>query len=520
MDHSPSSPSAPFYVSTAIPYVNAPPHIGFAFEALLADVLARYRRLCGDDVRFQSGTDDNSLKNVRAAEREGVSTEALVARHTHSFAALPAALGLSYDDFVRTSVDPRHRAGVEALWRACAAAGDLYKRAYAGLYCVACELFYAEADLRAGLCPEHGTAVELVEEENWFFRLSRHRDALARLIEDGRLAISPAARRNEVLGFLAGGLADISVSRTSTRARGWGIPVPGDPDQVVYVWFDALGNYINGLDWARGGRDYQRWWASAGHRVHVIGKGIVRFHAVYWPAILLSAGLPLPTELCVHGYLTVDGQKIGKSAGNAIDPVQLIERYGCDVLRYYLLRHQRPFGDGDFSEARLRAARDRELADQLGNLVRRTITLVARSCAGRVPPAGPASPADQALRAEAQALPALLAQRLAGFAVDQALGGVFDLVAATNRYLDATAPWSLARGEARERLATVLAHAVEAVRIAAVALAAFLPETSAAICAQLGLDPVTTGLADALTWGAVSWASPLVGGPILFTKEA
>ncbi len=510
----------PFYISTAIPFVNAPPHIGFAFEALLADVQARYHRLRGAAVRFQSGTDDNSLKNVRAAERAGLAPEALVRENAARFQALAGTLQLSYDDFVRTSVDPRHRAGTAALWRACARAGDLYRGRYRGVYCVGCEAFLAAADLDDGRCPEHGTAPEPVEEDNWFFRLSRHQAALTRLVETGQVHIRPASRRNEVLAFLGSGLADISVSRSHARARGWGRPVPEDPGQVVYVWFDALGNYIHGLDWAGGGADYRRFWDGPGQRVHVIGKGIVRFHAVYWLAILLSAGLPLPTDLVVHGHLTVDGRKIGKSLGNAIDPQELVARHGAEAVRHYLLRRIRPFEDSDFSETRLRAAARTDLADQLGNLLRRTTTLVQRSFAGRAPHPGSHDPLDQHLRGSLAALPARLHTALEVFAPDEALAAVFDAVAATNRYLEDAAPWRSLSGGDHTRAGTVLAHALEAIRITASALAPFLPATSAAILAQLGHRPAVAGAWDAsLGWQGAAWDRPVPGGPVLFARE-
>ena len=513
---------APLYVTTAIPFVNAPPHVGFAYEAVLADVLARHARLRGVPVRLQAGTDDNSLKNVRAAERAGIPTAELVARHADRFQALAPALDLSYDDFLRTSVDPRHRPGVEALWRACAAAGDLYKRRYRGRYCVGCEHFLADADLDAdGRCPEHRLAPEAIEEENWFFRLSRHRERLARLIEDRHLAITPASRRNEVLAFLASGLEDVSVSRARARARGWGIPVPGDPEQVIYVWFDALGSYLTALGWPADTADYRRFWAGAGRRVHVIGKGIVRFHAVYWPAFLLSAGLPLPTDLLVHGYLTVEGRKIGKSLGNAIDPEALVARHGIDPVRHLLLRHLRPFEDGDFSEPRLRAARDADLADQLGNLVRRTIVLWQRHSPAPTLGGGGGGAPEAALRARAAALPGAITQQLDRFAIDEAVAPVFDLVAECNRYLEATAPWTVARAEgSRARLDVILQHALEAVRIVAVGLAPFLPGTARAIGAQLGQpSPDPGGWAEAIQWGGRPWVRDVPGGPVLFAKD-
>ncbi len=305
------------YVTTAIPYVNAAPHLGHALELVQADVLARHARLRGRPVRFLTGTDDNALKNVTAAHAAGVPVRDFVDRNADRFAALREPLSLSFDDFIRTGADPRHRPGVELLWRRCAAAGDFYRRDYQGLYCAGCEQFWTTADLVGGSCPEHGVPPEPVAERNWFFRLSRHQETLRRILESGTVRIEPAARRNEVLAFLRHGLADFSASRPAARAAGWGIPVPGDPDQVVYVWWDALANYVTALGYATGDPAYPRWWVDSADRVHVIGKGIVRFHAVYWLALLLSAGLPLPTAIHVHDYLSVDGAKLSKSAGNA-----------------------------------------------------------------------------------------------------------------------------------------------------------------------------------------------------------
>lgn len=310
------------YITTAIPYVNSKPHLGFAMELVQTDVMARHWRHRGHEVRFLSGTDDNSLKNAIAAEAEGVPTHELVDRNAAAFHGLRDPLQLSFDDFIRTSSDPRHKVGVDRLWKATDACGDLYRKDFEGLYCVGCEQFYSESELVNGLCPEHLTAPELVSEENWFFKLSRYEDQLRELIESGRLRIEPESRRNEVLSFIKGGLQDFSISRSTERARGWGIEVPGDPSQVVYVWWDALGNYITALDYGTDGENYHHWWTNADERAHVIGKGIVRFHAVYWPAMLLSAGQPLPTTIFVHDYLTVEGRKLGKSLGNAIDPQQ------------------------------------------------------------------------------------------------------------------------------------------------------------------------------------------------------
>jgi methionyl-tRNA synthetase len=474
-----------FYITTAIPYVNGDPHIGFALECVQADVLARHRRLRGEDVRFLSGTDDNSLKNIEAAQAAGLPVADFVNAKAERFAALRGSLALSYDDFIRTSVDPRHRTGVERLWRACAAAGDLYERDYEGLYCTGCEAFLAPSELVDGVCPEHGEAPEQVAERNWFFRLSRHQDDLLALIESGGLRIEPSHRRNEVLSFIRGGLTDFSVSRSRERARGWGIPVPDEPSQVIYVWFDALGNYITALEFGSGGDRYDTWWEQADERVHVIGKGITRFHAVYWPAILLSAGEPLPTTIFVHDYLTVDGQKLSKSRGTSVDPAALAARYGTDALRWWFLRDVPRVGDADFREERL-AARANELADDLGNLVNRTIALVGRFRPEGVPPT--AAPDDAA------ALVAAIAG--AHDAIDEALGS-FDFrlaaealwraVEEANRFVSATRPWELEELERADnssvagRLNAVLGVLLTACQAIAHEVQPFLPDASTRI---------------------------------------
>ena len=374
-----------YTVMTAIPYVNGRPHVGHALELVQADVLARHRRQRGDEVRLQTGTDDNALKNVQSAEAEGITPAAYVARVAERFAGLAEPLELAVDDFIRTSSDPRHRPGVERLWAACEARGDLYRKAYAGLYCVGCERFYEVDELTAdGRCPEHGTIPEPVEEENWFFRLSRYQDRLAELISTDRLRIEPTSRKREVLSFIEAGLADFSVSRSVARARGWGIPVPGDPGQVIYVWYDALANYITAPGYGTDEARFDQWWNHS-QRVHVIGKGIIRFHAVYWPAMLLSAGISLPDTIFVHEYLTVDGQKISKSAGNADDPADLAARYGSDALRWWMLSEVTGSGDTDFTVARLVNRANEDLANNLGNLVNRTVSMLHRYRDGVVP---------------------------------------------------------------------------------------------------------------------------------------
>ncbi len=445
------------YLSTTIPYVNARPHLGFALELVQADVLARHHRQAGDQVRFQTGTDDNSLKNVLAAEAEGIGVAELVSRNAAAFAALREPLALSFDDFIRTSDQARHRPGVEKLWQACAASGDLYLKHYEGRYCVGCEQFCQPAGLPGGRCPEHGTEPETVAEENWFFRLSRYAGQLHDLVSSGRLRIEPAARRNEVLGFIAGGLEDFSASRSTARARGWGIPVPGDPGQVIYVWWDALGNYVTALGYGTGeAGNYRRWWTGAGRRVHLVGKGVLRFHAVYWPAILLSAGEPLPTDILVHDYLTAGGRKISKSgpAGEAADPVALAARYGTDAVRWWLLREVPRLGDADFTAARLVARANDDLANDLGNLVSRAVALVHRYRQGKVPRAGAAAaagdrhaPAGRALAEVRHQTPERIASALAAFDFRAATAAVWEVVEEANRYVERAEPWRLARAE-------------------------------------------------------------------------
>ncbi len=359
------------FITVAIPYVNATPHLGYAFELVEADLAARARRAAGEAVRFLGGTDDHSLKNVLAAEAAGRTTRAFVDEHAERFAALAEPLGVSFDDFIRTSSDPRHRPAVERLWAACDRRGDLYRREYEGAYCVGCERFCEPDELVDGRCPEHGTIAETVVETNWFFRLSRYQDQLRDLIETNALSIDPEPFRNEVLAFIRAGLRDISVSRSIERARGWGIGVPGDASQVVYVWFDALTNYISALDFGTDGEQYERWWRQADHRVHVVGKGIQRFHAVYWPSFLLSAGEPVPTRVHVHPYLSVDGAKISKSSGNGPDPTDLTDRFGTDALRWWFTRDVSPITDTDFTVERLIARANDDLANGVGNAVSR-----------------------------------------------------------------------------------------------------------------------------------------------------
>jgi methionyl-tRNA synthetase len=519
----------PYYITTAIPYVNSKPHLGFAQECVETDALARYHRLKGQDVRFLTGTDDNSLKNVQAAERQGLPVQELVNANAAQFYALREALNLSFDDFIRTSSDPRHLPGVQKIWEACDRNGDIYKKAYQGLYCVGCEQFYTEAELQDGLCPEHLVPPEAVQEENYFFRLSRYQDTLRQLIETDQLKILPQSRKNEILSFIKQGLSDFSISRSFARARGWGIPVPGDPSQVIYVWFDALGNYITALDYANEGPLYQHYWQENPQRVHLIGKGIIRFHAVYWPAMLLSAGVPLPTHILVHSYVTLAGGKISKSLGNVIDPFDLTARYGSDPVRYYLLREVRSTEDSDFTRERFIRAYNSELADQLGNLLQRVVSMVGRYFNGEVPASGPTEEVDLKLIKLAQTLPEQIENALARFALHDAVAAVWELIGAANKYVEENKPWELAKQSkkaadeisstrATERLATTLYNLVEALRLIALNLSPFLPATAAAIAQQLGVKPDQGNYGQAIKWGGYPGGNLLQPGGVLFPK--
>jgi methionyl-tRNA synthetase len=480
-----------FYITTAIPYVNAEPHLGHALELVQADVLARHRRLRGQPVRFLTGTDDHALKNVAAARAAGLAVREFVDANAARFRGLRDPLGLSFDDFIRTSADARHRAGVERLWRQCADRGDFYLRRYRGLYCNGCEQFYPPAELDHGVCAEHRVVPEPVAEENWFFRLSRHTGELLHALQSGRVRVEPVTRRNEVLAFIRAGLADFSVSRPAARGHGWGIPVPGDPSQIIYVWWDALANYITALGYGGGDEPpYRDWWVNSGERVHVIGKGITRFHAVYWLALLLTAGQPLPTAIYVHEYLSAGGAKLSKSAGNAISPYDLAGRFGTDAVRWWLLRDVARLGDTDFTAGRLVACANGDLANGLGNLQQRTLTLVHRYRAGRIAgPAGATSPGAGLARA-CGALPRLIDDALARFDFRAATGAVCSVVRAGNRLAETERPWELARREeqgdreAGRRLDELLGVLASACRILATEVQPFIPAGASALSSQ------------------------------------
>lgn len=363
-----------FYITSAIPYVNSSPHVGHAQEFVYADVIRRYHKLLGQDVLYLCGADENALKIVQAAEKAGKPIQEFTDIHQGEFLNLIKKLDINLDVWQRATDKSHHTPSSQKLWKLCYKNGDIYKKKYTGLYCVGCESFYTKDEIdKNGECFEHsGKKLDKVSEENYFFRLSKYQKFLEELLTSKRLKIIPEIRKNEALAFIRQGLEDFSISRSRERAKNWGIPIPNDSEQIMYVWFDALNIYQTGIGFGWDEKKYKKWWPQD---VMVIGKGIIRFHAIYWPAILKSAGLDLPKNLFVHGYLTVDGQKMSKTLGNVVDPIKVIDKYRTDPLRYYLLREIPSYSDGDFSERRFKELYNSDLANGLGNLVARVAKL-------------------------------------------------------------------------------------------------------------------------------------------------
>ncbi len=476
----------PFYVSTPIYYVNDKPHLGHAYTTVACDAKARFHRLLGEPTRFLTGTDEHGQKLERAAREAGMAPQAFCDMNSAKFRALWEKLDISYDDYIRTT-EERHVRGVQELWRRVEAAGDIYLGSYAGWYAVRDEAFYTESELADGpegakLAPT-GAEVEWVEEPSYFFRLSKFQEPLLEHYEKNPLFIRPGSRRNEVMRFVRGGLKDLSLSRTSFR---WGIPVPGDEKHVIYVWFDALSNYLTAPGFDENGiREGSPWPTDQ----HFIGKDILRFHAVYWPAFLLSAGVPLPRQVYSHGWWTVEGQKMSKSLGNAVDPHWLIEEYGVDAIRYFLLR-EIPFGlDGDFSHAALIDRINSDLANDLGNLLHRTLNMVKRYRSGRLRRSeageGDAERAFCAFVAEAARK---YERGMSAAHFQNGLRAAWGVISFANKYIDASAPWKLAKeGRDEARLDAVLWHTVAAIRVVAAMISPVMPGSARRMAAQLGL---------------------------------
>ena len=471
----------PFYITTAISYPNGPPHIGHAYEAIAADAIARFQRSRGRDVKLVTGTDEHGLKMDQTARAQGRDTLEFASEMSGLFRQMCDRLNMSYDVFVRTT-EPRHEAASIAIWKAMEAAGDLYLDHYEGWYSVRDEAFYDADELTDGdggqkLSPQ-GTPVEWTVEETWFFRLSKYQDALLALYRDHPNFLRPESRRNEVIRFVEGGLKDLSVSRTSFD---WGVAVPGSPGHVMYVWVDALTAYMTGVGYPEGGEEFGRYWPAD---VHLIGKDIVRFHAVYWPAFLMSAGIALPKQVYGHGFLLSRGEKMSKSVGNVVDPMVLAERFGVDALRYFLLREV-PFGqDGSYSAEAIVNRANAELANSFGNLAQRTLSMVYKNLDGILPATGQAEE-DVALLNVVRTItdgevPAAFDRFAFSVGIDAWLRAVF----ACNAYVDTQAPWALRKTDP-DRMAAVLGTLVMAVRDLALAIAPIIPDSAARLLALI-----------------------------------
>ena len=472
--------SEPFYITTAISYPNGKPHIGHAYEAIAADAMARFRRAQGRDVRLVTGTDEHGLKMVQTARAAGRETIEYADEMSGYFRKMCDDLNISYDAFVRTT-EPRHYEASKTIWKAMENAGDLYLDRYEGWYSVRDEAFYDEGELVQGeggekLSPQ-GTPVDWTVEETWFFRLSKYQDKLLALYRDNPDFIRPESRRNEVIRFVEGGLKDLSVSRTSFD---WGVPVPGSPGHVMYVWVDALTTYMTGVGFPEREGEYDRFWPAD---VHLIGKDIVRFHTVYWPAFLMSANLPLPKQVFGHGFLLARGEKMSKSLGNVVDPMDLAERFGVDQLRYFLLREISFGQDGSYSSEAIVNRANSELANSFGNLAQRSLSMIFKNLGGVIPEAGQAAE-DQALLAQVDEACSILEREFDRFSFSTGLEAWMGAVFACNQYVDTMAPWALKKSDP-DRMAAVLGTLVVAVRKLATAVEPVIPESAGKLIALI-----------------------------------
>ena len=483
-----------YYVTTPIFYVNGPPHLGHAYISIAADVMARWKRLDGFDVFFLTGTDEHGQKVEQAARAAGIDPQLFTDKISADFRDMSEKMGVSFDQWFRTT-EERHKVSCTELWRRIDAAGDIYLGHYEGWYAVRDEAFYDEDELTtradgSKVAPS-GAPVEWVREPSYFFRLSAYQDKLLKLYEDQPDFILPASRRNEVASFVRSGLRDLSISRTTFK---WGIPVPGAPDHVMYVWLDALNNYVTACGFPDERASHWKYWPAD---VHMVGKDIIRFHSVYWPAFLMSAGLPLPRRVSSSGWWVAEGEKMSKSLGNVIEARQLADTYGLDQVRYFLLR-EKPFGgDGSISHQAVVTRTNVDLANDLGNLAQRSLSLIVRNCEGKLPARGSASADDSDLLAMADALPDVMRERLERQVFHEALEEAWKVVRAANGYIDRQAPWALARTD-RERMAAVLRVLVDTLRAVATVLQPFMPASMAKMLDQLGVP------ADARSLGSLA----------------
>lgn len=503
-----------YYLTTAIAYANAAPHIGFALELLYTDVMARYQRLLGKEVYFLTGTDEHGQKILKTAQEHGQDPQSFTDEQSSKFSELADLWNISNTDFIRTT-EARHQTGAQKFWQASMDNGDIYKKTYSGLYCVGCESFKTEKDLVDGLCPDHKKAPELLEEENYFFKLSKYQTQLEKLYTDNKNFVTPSSRFNEMHNILKNGLEDISVSRSKDKLP-WGIAVPNDDKQVMYVWFDALTNYITALGYGSSDETkFEKFWPA----VHVIGKEINRFHALLWPAMLLSAGLDLPRQIAVHGWMTVDGQKMSKTIGNVINPIELTSQYPLEAVRYFLMR-EIPFNDdGDFSNDKFRERYTADLANGLGNFTSRVLTMIEKYCDNQIP--GVENIDNNFINFIKTEIWPNYTKNMDGWDFVHAYETVWKLVTACDQMISDKKPWSLAKEGKLQEVKDLLYHLCEALRQIAIMIYPAMPETSQKIISQLGLDvntELSKPLSDLQQWVDLTVGNKINKGEILFPR--
>lgn len=448
-----------FYITTSIPYTNAPPHVGFALEIIQADVLARYRKNLGEDVFFLTGTDEHGLKTLRAAEVLGKTPQQFADEISGRFRDLTKVLNISNDDFIRTTDEKRHKPTVYKLWQKYQENGDIYKKTYKGFYCSGCEAFKTQKELVDGKCIIHQKPVEVIEEENYFFKLTKYLPEIKKLIEKNEVEIIPETRKNEVLGMIEQGMEDVSFSRVKEKYWGW--PVPGDESQNLYVWQDALPNYISAIGYVDNPKKFKKYWPA---NIHCIGKDILKFHAIYWPAMLLSAGITLPKSIFVHGFINVNGQKMSKSLGNVVDPFELVKKYGVDAVRYYLLREIVSTDDGDFTYQKFEQRYNSDLAGGLGNLVARVLGIAPKAEKKQGKP-------TKKITEKVKSVKKNYATSLDNFKFNEALSSVWELISHCDRYINEEKLWETKKPQ-------VINDLFFAIKEIGIFLEPFLPETS------------------------------------------
>ena len=501
-----------YYVSTPIYYPSDRLHIGHVYTTTVADCIARWHRFIGDDVLFLTGSDEHGQKIERIASSQGIEPKAYVDKIVDSFKVLWKRYNISYDDFVRTT-DERHRRVVQEVFRRIYAKGDIYKGEYKGWYCTPCEAFWVETKLQDGNCPDCGRPVELVKEESYFFRLSNYADRLLRHIEENPEFIQPESRRNEMVSFIKSGLEDLCVSRTTFD---WGIPVPMDDDHVIYVWIDALTNYLTGSGFLQDEEQFARYWPAD---LHLVGKEIVRFHTIIWPIILMALDLPLPKTVFGHGWLLMEHDKMSKSKGNVVDPLELADEFGVDAIRYFLLREVSFGQDGNFSRRALIDRINADLANDLGNLLHRSVAMIGRYREGVIPQPGALTELEQDLQKLAAAAAADVNRHIDGLEINAALSAIWRLVSRANKYIDEAEPWTLNKTGQSERLDTVLYHLGETLRILALLVKSFMPETGDKMWAQLGISQAIESCRfEDTAWGGLQPGTKVVKGDPIFPR--